>query len=488
MRKNVIAISIVGMLLLASFMIAPAVVADDGNTIYVDDDNISGPWNGTQEYPYQYIQDAVNAAENADTVFVYNGTYYENVVINKSIALVGENKDSTIINGSSDVNVPEHAVTLNTDYCGVWGFTLIGGDSWTFDSGIWVDSDYNLIDDCKLSYSGGSGLYLNGSHNFILDNVIGENKGYGIVTYYTNISNNTIAGNTIISNEFDGLAFWMWETCARDNSIYHNNFINNLRNNTWDEGNNTWDNGYPSGGNYYSDFDEPSEGAYDNNSDGIVDTPYNISDGKNQDRYPLILPFGENPPVAGFAYIVDETTVSFISSSYDRDGSIDYYWDFGDGKNSTYPNPEHGYSEDYKTYIVNLTVTDNDGKTDTISKSVTTNDTTNPTIKIVKPERAFYMGDKKIRRLFLRMAFVIGDITVEVNASDDSGSGIARVEFYVNGVLKNTTTTSNNSIYSWTWEKDRLIRFIHVQVLKVVAYDNAGHSATTDNMLVRKIL
>ena len=51
------------------------------NTIYVDDDNIQGPWDGTQKYPYRYIQDAIDNASERDTIFVYNGTYFENLII-----------------------------------------------------------------------------------------------------------------------------------------------------------------------------------------------------------------------------------------------------------------------------------------------------------------------------------------------------------------------------------------------------------------------
>jgi PKD repeat protein len=48
-------------------------------------------------------------------------------------------------------------------------------------------------------------------------------------------------------------------------------------------------------GNYWSDFDESSEGAYDNNTDGIVDAPYNISSDNNQDLYPLAGPWWQRP-------------------------------------------------------------------------------------------------------------------------------------------------------------------------------------------------
>ena len=45
------------------------------------------------------IQGAINAASPGDTIFVYSGTYYENVVVNKTVSLIGENRSNTIIDG-----------------------------------------------------------------------------------------------------------------------------------------------------------------------------------------------------------------------------------------------------------------------------------------------------------------------------------------------------------------------------------------------------
>jgi hypothetical protein len=45
---------------------------------------------------YPTIQAAINAAGSGSTIFVRNGTYNENIVINKMLFLVGENWEDTV--------------------------------------------------------------------------------------------------------------------------------------------------------------------------------------------------------------------------------------------------------------------------------------------------------------------------------------------------------------------------------------------------------
>ena len=81
------------------------------------------------------------------------------------------------------------------------------------------------------------------------------------------------------------------------------------------------------------------------------------------------------PPTASFTFSpskpTTQDTVSFIDRSEDLDGTvISWLWEFGDGATSTEQNPAHKYADD-GTYIVKLTVTDNDGAINTKSEDIT---------------------------------------------------------------------------------------------------------------------
>jgi parallel beta-helix repeat protein len=96
-------------------------------TIYVDDDNTLGPWDGSIEHPYRYIQDGIDNSSDGDTIFVYSGlyanmvpTHHACVYINKPITLIGENKHTTIIDGSFLYTV----IGIMADNVVVHGFTV----------------------------------------------------------------------------------------------------------------------------------------------------------------------------------------------------------------------------------------------------------------------------------------------------------------------------------------------------------------------------
>jgi hypothetical protein len=89
-----------------------------GETFYVGG---SGPGN------YSTIQAAINCADKGDIVFVFSGVYYEHITVNKSISLLGEERNSTILygNGSGDLvsltadDILFQSFTVNNSHFGI---------------------------------------------------------------------------------------------------------------------------------------------------------------------------------------------------------------------------------------------------------------------------------------------------------------------------------------------------------------------------------
>jgi len=208
------------------------------------------------------------------------------------------------------------------------------------------------------------------------------------------------------------------------------------------------------------------------------------------------------PPVANFTYTIDGKTVSFdASNSSDENGTIvSYYWEFGDGSNGSGINPKYEYVKDYQTYEVTLTVTDSAGAFTNLSKDITIDDGTDPTVDIVKPApKAVYIHNEyKIKRI-IGIPLIIGDITIAVNATDVGGSGVKQVNFYIDSFRPFAKQEGNatkpdedglyKGLYTWTWEKNVIFRFLHVHTIKVEVVDNAGNINSSQRpMLVRRIL
>jgi hypothetical protein len=149
-------------------------------------------------------------------------------------------------------------------------------------------------------------------------------------------------------------------TSSNNNRVFGNTFWYNALQAYDVSNNNLWDDGYPQGGNFWSDFDEAAEGAYDNlsgpsqnemGSDGIVDSEYSkIGGGMGvMDNYPLISPGVSrtyvymNSPINN-SVVVPGTILDFIVVG----DNIDYVnYTFDGGSNVTLDPP----------YDINDTVT-----------------------------------------------------------------------------------------------------------------------------------
>ena len=106
MRKN-FALLVVLVFLASSCLTVYLPVKAESKTINVPDD-------------FSSIQEAINAADAGDTIFVKRGTYVENPVVNKSVSLVGEDRDATVIDVTAGLKVERDNVTVT-------GFTIFDG-------------------------------------------------------------------------------------------------------------------------------------------------------------------------------------------------------------------------------------------------------------------------------------------------------------------------------------------------------------------------
>ena len=295
---------------------------------------------------YSTIQEAINHANEGDIVFVRAATYNENIILNVSISLIGESRETTIIDVRGIGNPLEITAnrTIVSDFTFSYGGTGIamtnshnnliknsilrknsrgiGGSFYTntiLENNTVTENDYgidfghlmgpssknNTAKNNEIHSNTNAGIYVSASegNNSIIYNRI-HNNAFGIVLDHT--QQNEVSGNLITDNTYGVYMRSAIQNKIEVNSLQNNVvgihlegsngnniFHNNLGNIVQVEGAsyNIWDSGYPSGGNYWSDYTglDLYSGPYQNltGSDGIGDSVYRI-DADNIDKYPLM--------------------------------------------------------------------------------------------------------------------------------------------------------------------------------------------------------
>ena len=176
--------------------------------IYVDNDAPLGG-DGSQEHPYKTIGEAVSAVVGEHvTVIVYNGTYYENVVIDKEGLILkgagedkfGNDSDGAIIDGQEKDDV----VDISADDVTINGFTIQNSSKASDKQGIRISGTEGHIIINNYFNDNSRGIYCTDSSDVIIDNnVLIDTKNRGIFCRSSDtitISNNSIddAGNDTI--------------------------------------------------------------------------------------------------------------------------------------------------------------------------------------------------------------------------------------------------------------------------------------------------
>ncbi len=238
----------------------------NGNDEFISENGVTGG-SGTTNNPY-IIENWEIYASSQDGITIRNTSMYFKII--NCYIFDGDIQNDGIVfinvtNGAVEYNIlteNRNGVMFRIQYMGI------------------ENSDNNIISYNNISTNTNDGIHLehtssnHHSHNLINHNNISENNRgiYMIMSAY-----NHIISNNIISNDEEGILLDMCEGGGEFNKIHHNNFVNNGEYQAFERGGpyNIWDDGYPSGGNYWNDYN-----GTDNDGDGIGDTPYYIPGGE----------------------------------------------------------------------------------------------------------------------------------------------------------------------------------------------------------------
>ena len=157
----------------------------------------SGPGN------YTFIQEAIDDASGGDTIYVFNGTYFEILHIDKKIRLIGEDKEKTIIDGQHHKK-NQTLVLVTSDHVKISRFTFQNAKGINGRAGMFMNefphlfSRKNVFEDNIIRNCSYGVMFVNPIENIVCNNTL-LNCGIGphltISFYFDNVfENNTVNG------------------------------------------------------------------------------------------------------------------------------------------------------------------------------------------------------------------------------------------------------------------------------------------------------
>jgi parallel beta-helix repeat protein len=327
----------------------------NGKTLYVGGSGLGN---------YTTIQEAIDDANPGDTVFVYDegSPYFENVVVDKSINLIGENRNTTVINGIESIP-PVVGFSYLTSNVLVSGFTITDSYPPSYMkgcTGVSMGGSNNTIKNNKIIFNRkGIEISDESNNNVITDNIIVHNYKVGVEDDCFN-SYNTVKWNVISGNgdpfyyEYGGLY-----KHHSGGYYHHNDFDLNGGYDAYTSGSTwgVWDDG--SEGNYWEHWES---------NPGYPDVYLIYGSFEDQiDYHPSATPYFDYPIVRIQEYLNEDDpgeTIHFYSHVNKPVSSLSFLWDFGDGTTSNTKDPDHSYLKS-GIYHINVTVTDDKGVSDT---------------------------------------------------------------------------------------------------------------------------
>ncbi|MFP3909761.1 MAG: NosD domain-containing protein [Archaeoglobaceae archaeon] len=243
---------------------------------------------------YTTIQQGVDNANPGDAVIVGDGTYEENIEVNKRLTIESRNGSANCVIRAKGTD--SHVLKVTADHVNVSGFSLTGTTRFE-KAGVYLEANNCNISNNEV-YGNEVGIFLaNASANTINNNTVSQN-GYATLVRYSNsniLARNIFSAgqygvtirysheNILFHNQVFGNNYGIYIAYSKGNTIYLNNFIENNKV-VFSRSTTSWNTTEPVPYNYTGKSCEGYMGNYwhdyqgtDGNADGIGDTPYEVT-------------------------------------------------------------------------------------------------------------------------------------------------------------------------------------------------------------------
>jgi len=211
-----------------SFVYSTNVDWSSGNEIWVDDDYpYPDDSDGSISKPYTRIDTAISAASNGDTLKVKPGKYPGGFTIDKSVKIIGEDKNETFIKGS---DLETYLINIDADTVALENVYITDQAKTSHRKAlIHISSDRKDVSivNCIIKYSEyGFGIYYDGCTGSVVRNC---NINYTVGIFFENAHGNTLYGNKIDNSSGTYGAIKMYESNSnlieKNEILFNNNGI-----------------------------------------------------------------------------------------------------------------------------------------------------------------------------------------------------------------------------------------------------------------------
>lgn len=215
LNRKYVTISLIAILIIGVLPLVFDLTSDESGVsaanITVDDDG---------QAMYTTIGAAITAANPDDTIYVWAGTYSENLVINKKLALIGNGTTNTTIDGGGSGDV----IQINAGGVNVTGFTITNSGSNVGDGGIDIYPNNCKIESCNVSNNWAGIILITADNTKLINNTCNSNTYFGIVL--DNSDGNEMINNTCNLNSIFGIFL---ENYSDNNQVMENKLDSNTQ-------------------------------------------------------------------------------------------------------------------------------------------------------------------------------------------------------------------------------------------------------------------